>query len=57
MVPNACFGREPRLWSVMIEVRRDLYMDEVSGERHAGFTRTQAELAQLRAVLVRFAAT
>jgi hypothetical protein len=32
-------------------------MDEVSGERHAGFTRTQAVLAQLRAVLVRFAAT
>jgi N-formylglutamate amidohydrolase len=57
MVPNACFGREPRLWSVMIEVRRDLYMDEVSGERHAGFTRTQAVLAQLRAVLARFAAT
>ncbi len=57
MVPNACFGREPRLWSVMIEVRRDLYMDEATGAPHAGFARTQAVLAELRAVLARFAAT
>jgi N-formylglutamate deformylase len=57
MVPNGCFNREPRLWSVMIEVRRDLYMDESTGERHDGFARTQAVLAELRAVLARFAAT
>jgi len=57
MVPNACFGREPRLWSVMIEVRRDLYMDEATGERHAGFARTRAVLTDFRAVLARFAAT
>jgi N-formylglutamate amidohydrolase len=57
MVPNACFGREPRLWSVMIEVRRDLYMDETTGDRHDGFGRTQAVLAELRGVLARFAAT
>jgi N-formylglutamate amidohydrolase len=57
MVPNACFGREPRLWSVMIEVRRDLYMDEATGETHAGFARTRAVLTDFRAVLARFAAT
>lgn len=57
MVPNACFGREPRLWSVMVEVRRDLYMDEAMGRRHAGFARTQAVLTELRAELLRFAAT
>jgi N-formylglutamate amidohydrolase len=57
MVPNGCFNREPRLWSVMIEVRRDLYMDESTGERHDGFARTQAVLAELHAVLARFAAT
>ncbi len=57
MVPNSCFGREPRLWSVMIEVRRDLYMDETTGDRHAGFARTQALLTELRAELARFAAT
>jgi N-formylglutamate amidohydrolase len=57
MVPNACFGRDARLWSVMIEVRRDLYMDEATGEPHAGFARTQAVLTELRRVLVRCAAT
>ena len=57
MVPNACFGQDPRLWSVMIEVRRDLYMDETTGDRHAGFARTQAVLAELRRELARFAAT
>ena len=57
MVPNACFGREPRLWSVMIEVRRDLYMDEATGERHDGFARIRSVLKELRAELARFAAT
>jgi N-formylglutamate amidohydrolase len=57
MVPNACFGRDPRLWSVMIEVRRDLYMDEATGERHAGFARTQTVLTEFRAELLRLAAT
>lgn len=57
MVPNACFGRDPRLWSVMIEVRRDLYMDEATGERHAGFAHMQAVLTDFRAELLRLAAT
>ena len=57
MVPNACFGQDPRLWSVMIEVRRDLYMDEATGERHAGFARTQAVLTEFRAELLRLAVT
>ena len=41
----------------MIEVRRDLYMDEATGERHAGFARTQALLTDFRAELLRLAAT
>ncbi len=57
MVPNACFGREPRLWSVMVEVRRDLYMDEATGAPNAGFARTQGVLTELRGELARFAAT
>ena len=57
MVPNACFGREPRLWSVMIEVRRDLYMDETTGAPHAGFARTQAALTEFRARLLGLAVT
>jgi hypothetical protein len=32
-------------------------MDEISGERHAGFARTQAVLTEFRAALERFAAT
>jgi N-formylglutamate amidohydrolase len=41
----------------MIEVRRDLYMDEATAERHAGFGRMQGLLKELRAELGRFAAT
>lgn len=39
IVPTAFYGRDPRVSSVMIEVRRDLYMDEQSGERNANFSR------------------
>jgi N-formylglutamate deformylase len=36
-VPSGYFGTDARVTSVMIEVRRDLYMDEASGERLATF--------------------
>jgi N-formylglutamate amidohydrolase len=57
IVPNRCFGVEPRVQSLMIEVRRDLYMDEATGRRHAGFAPTQAVLTAFREELARFAAT
>jgi N-formylglutamate amidohydrolase len=57
MVPNRFFGAEPRVQSLMIEVRRDLYMDESTGARHGGFARIQAVLTEFRAELARFAAT
>jgi N-formylglutamate amidohydrolase len=57
MVPNRFFGAEPRVQSLMIEVRRDLYMDESTGARHGGFARMQAVLTEFRAELARFAAT
>lgn len=57
IVPNRFFGVDPRVQSVMIEVRRDLYMDEPTGARHDGFARLQAVLAAFRAELTRFAAT
>lgn len=57
IVPNRFFGHEPRVRSVMIEVRRDLYMDEATGERHEGFGRMQAALTEFRAELTRYAAT
>jgi N-formylglutamate amidohydrolase len=57
IVPNRFFGTEPRVQSLMIEVRRDLYMDESTGVRHDGFARIQAVLTGFRAELGRFAAT
>lgn len=57
MVPNRYFGKDARVQSVMIEVRRDLYMDEATGERHEGFARMRTILTAFRAELARFAAT
>ena len=57
MVPNRFFGTEPRVQSLMIEVRRDLYMDESTSARHDGFARIQAVLTAFRAELARFATT
>ena len=57
MVPDRFFGKEFRVQSLMIEVRRDLYMDQVTCERHDGFARIQAVLTEFRAELARFAVT
>lgn len=43
MVPLVYYGQDTRVSAVMIEVRRDVYMDETSGAALVGFT----ELAQL----------
>ena len=56
MVPNRFFGKDARVQSLMIEVRRDLYMDEATAERHSGFARIQSILSDFRAALARFAA-
>lgn len=37
MVPNAVYGRNFRLQSLMIEIHRGCYMNEVTGERSAGY--------------------
>ena len=37
LVPQRYYQRDARVSSVMIEVRRDIYMDECSGEKHDGF--------------------
>ncbi len=54
-VPNACFGRDARCQAIMVEVRRDLYMDESTGGRHAGFGRVRADLVALQPLLADFA--
>lgn len=37
LVPSKCYRRDRRVASVMIEIRRDLYMDEETGEKSAAF--------------------
>lgn len=40
-VPLPHYRADPRVASVMIELRRDLYMNETTGNPHAGFDRTK----------------
>ena len=54
MVPAAFLGQEPRVQSLMVEVRRDLYLEESSGQRGRGFARIQALLSEFRDRLVDF---
>jgi N-formylglutamate amidohydrolase len=56
LVPNTCFGRDARCQTIMVEVRRDLYMDESTGRRHGGFDRVRTDLVALHALLAGFAA-
>ncbi len=51
LVPNAYYGRDQRVQSVMIEVRRDLYMDERTGVRLSLFAEVQRVLIEFRALL------
>jgi N-formylglutamate amidohydrolase len=44
LVPNAFYGRDRRVRSVMMEVRKDLYMDEATGARLPGFGRIKADI-------------
>ena len=44
--PGRFYRVDGRVISVMIEIRRDLYMDERSGDQNAGFTRIVALLAE-----------
>jgi len=51
MVPSAFLGRDARVSAIMVEVRRDLYMDESTGLRHAGFARIRDVLTEFRGAL------
>jgi N-formylglutamate deformylase len=48
IVPLACYGRNPKVQSVMIEIRRDLYMDEATEELKSNWS----QLAQANAAAV-----
>ena len=57
IVPIRYLAAEFRVRSLMVEVRRDLYMDEATGAPHAGFDRMRAVLTAFRDALAAFAAT
>ena len=57
LIPNAVYGKDTRVQSVMVELRRDLYMDETTGKKLEGpFQQLQAVLTELRGKLEDFAA-
>ncbi len=56
-VPTGFFRTDARVQALMVEVRRDLYMDEATGAKHAGFARVQAALTAFRTELAAYAAS
>jgi N-formylglutamate deformylase len=50
LVPARFFGRDARVRSLMIELRRDLYMDEATGAKSAGFEDTRSLVKTLLAL-------
>jgi N-formylglutamate amidohydrolase len=48
LVPSAYYRKNPNVWSVMIEVNRRLYMDEMTGSKLPGFN---AMKGQMQAIL------
>ena len=52
LVPMACYRRELRLQALMIEVNRNMYMNEETGEKTSGFERIRQVLARVVESLV-----
>jgi len=52
LVPEKHYRQDKRILSIMIEVNRGLYMDEVSGERLAAFDAVAANLQQVLLTLI-----
>ena len=46
-VPERFYTRDTRVRSVMLELRRGLYMDESSGDRNADFEATRSVVTEL----------
>jgi N-formylglutamate deformylase len=46
IVPAAHYRKDPRVSSIMIEIRRDTYMDEGKGKRGMNFTKIKEKLHQ-----------
>ena len=50
LVPARFLGRDARVRSLMVELRRDLYMDEATGAKSAGFEDTRSLVKTLLAL-------
>ncbi len=47
LIPNAFYGKDNRVCSFMIETRRDLYMNEETGEKLACFNTVKEDISQI----------
>jgi N-formylglutamate deformylase len=52
IVPTRWYRRDDRVSAVMVEINRLLYMDEVTGEKTAGFPETMAVVRSVLSVLI-----
>lgn len=50
LVPSAFYGQNPAVQSFMIEIRKDLYMDEATGAKKTGFDKLRADLTAVMAL-------
>ena len=53
LVPTVYYRKVSQVWSLMIEVKRSLYMHEKTGECHDGFTAFRALLQEILRSLIR----
>lgn len=54
LVPMSFYGKDRNVSAAMIEVRRDLYLDESSGKRNAGFSRIAHRLRESTVLALRY---
>jgi N-formylglutamate deformylase len=52
LVPSDFYREDKRVSSIMIEVRRDIYMDETTGHKHSEFDRVQRMIQQVITELI-----
>ena len=54
IVPMKFYQHDKRVMTVMIEIRRDLYMDETSGEKIVGFDAVKSKIGNVISNLARY---
>jgi len=50
LTPAACYGKEPHLYAFMIELRKDIYMDEKTGAKLPAFCDVQQNISHVLAI-------